>query len=137
MAPQQLCLQRFECCLMALSFICQIKTWFQNRRMKLKREMQDYGRGFPPSFSLSHQPQVPSALFQDFSEYPHGPPKQSTLLPYSPDLLCSLYNPPQTTAFHVQPYHMMSLHPVTRCVMNHMQPQFLTLGFGDRRALYN
>uniref|UniRef100_A0A3Q3MCH6 Ventral homeobox n=1 Tax=Mastacembelus armatus TaxID=205130 RepID=A0A3Q3MCH6_9TELE len=38
----------------------QVRTWFQNRRMKLKREMQDY-----------LAPQVPPMMFQPVVQY-HG-----------------------------------------------------------------
>ncbi|XP_034994420.1 homeobox protein vent1-like [Zootoca vivipara] len=60
----------------------QVKNWFQNRRMKLKRHLQDYRRGIRPSSSscLLCQPRIPGSLPDEFAMY-----SSQSILPYMPN----------------------------------------------------
>ncbi|XP_032551092.1 homeobox protein VENTX [Chiroxiphia lanceolata] len=62
----------------------QIKTWFQNRRMKLKRQIQDHQHSLVSPVPLYSYPTGTSpALFQDGLHYPFAPQHQG-LLPFTP-----------------------------------------------------
>ncbi|XP_030309323.1 homeobox protein vent1-like [Calypte anna] len=61
----------------------QIKTWFQNRRMKLKRQIQDQRSLVSPAPLYSYPLVTPPALFQDGLHYPFAPHHQR-LLPFAP-----------------------------------------------------
>ncbi|KAM9282004.1 uncharacterized protein FYN16_000152 [Cariama cristata] len=62
----------------------QIKTWFQNRRMKLKRQIQDHQHSLVSPAPLYGYPSgTPPALFQDALHYPFAPQHQG-LLPFTP-----------------------------------------------------
>ncbi|PKU43544.1 homeobox protein vent1-like [Limosa lapponica baueri] len=62
----------------------QIKTWFQNRRMKLKRQIQDHQHRFvSPAPLYTYPPGALPALFQDGLHYPFAPQHQR-LLPFTP-----------------------------------------------------
>ncbi|XP_016154670.1 PREDICTED: homeobox protein VENTX [Ficedula albicollis] len=62
----------------------QIKTWFQNRRMKLKRQIQDHQHSLVSSVPVhSYAPGTSPALFQNGLPYPFAAQHQR-LLPFSP-----------------------------------------------------
>uniref|UniRef100_A0A672VE64 Homeobox domain-containing protein n=1 Tax=Strigops habroptila TaxID=2489341 RepID=A0A672VE64_STRHB len=62
----------------------QIKTWFQNRRMKLKRQIQDNQHSLAAPTSLySFSPGTSPALFQDGLRYPFAAQHQR-LMPFAP-----------------------------------------------------
>ncbi|KAM6330157.1 homeobox protein vent1-like [Podargus strigoides] len=62
----------------------QIKTWFQNRRMKLKRQIQDHQHSLMSPAPLYRYPSsTPPAPFQDGLHYPFAPQPQR-LLPFTP-----------------------------------------------------
>uniref|UniRef100_A0A8C5TVY9 VENT homeobox n=1 Tax=Malurus cyaneus samueli TaxID=2593467 RepID=A0A8C5TVY9_9PASS len=62
----------------------QIKTWFQNRRMKLKRQIQDHQHSLVSPVPLyAYAPGTSPAPFQDGLHYPFAPQHQR-LLPFTP-----------------------------------------------------
>ncbi|XP_029926994.1 ventral expressed homeobox [Myripristis murdjan] len=80
----------------------QVKTWFQNRRMKLKREVQD----MRPEFLSSPAGLLPPLLFQH--------PSLSGQLPaYS------------HSAFHPQPLHRIQFPPQLPVQQHHLHPVIL------------
>ncbi|XP_053927762.1 homeobox protein vent1-like isoform X2 [Cuculus canorus] len=91
----------------------QIKTWFQNRRMKLKRQIQDQQHSLvspAPLYSYSYSPGTPLALFQDGLRSPFAP-QHHRLLPFAPvppvqfSLPFPRYDAPQPT------YRFMATEP--------------------------
>ncbi|NP_001080931.1 VENT homeobox 2, gene 2 L homeolog [Xenopus laevis] len=91
----------------------QIKTWFQNRRMKYKREIQD-GRpdSYHPAqfFGVYGYAQQPTPVFQHAVQHPY--PGYNPLMETLPGTMPYTMHPPamdSMTPFNSQPFQMLYL----------------------------
>nr|AAG28338.1 Xbr-1a/Xvent-2 protein [Xenopus laevis] len=91
----------------------QIKTWFQNRRMKYKREIQD-GRpdSYHPAqfFGVYGYAQQPTPVFQHAVQHPY--PGYNPLMETLPGTMPYTMHPPamdSLTPFNSQPFQMLYL----------------------------
>lgn len=83
---------------------CQVRTWFQNRRMKLKREVQDYLT--PPVPPVIFQPLSPVQYHSMAGHLPHYSPTGHPFYPLPvPQLLHHQHMPPH------YPHRTMIHHP--------------------------
>ncbi|KAK1166365.1 homeobox protein vent1B-like [Acipenser oxyrinchus oxyrinchus] len=91
----------------------QVKTWFQNRRMKLKREVQDLRPDFLSTALMPQMMYRPVSSFQHFTY----PVQQLALPPRSPDNLATTHrlypSLMQQMAFPQSPLHHLLLASVT------------------------
>uniref|UniRef100_A0A8C3R425 Homeobox domain-containing protein n=1 Tax=Cyanoderma ruficeps TaxID=181631 RepID=A0A8C3R425_9PASS len=120
----------------------QIKTWFQNRRMKLKRQIQDQQHSLVSPVPVhSYAPGTSPALFQDGLHYPFAAQPQR-LLPFTPmpavqfNFSFPRYDASQSTyhfmANELPYYHQQllphpSFHPVIQSKMERQCPPVYAL----------
>ncbi|XP_063819365.1 homeobox protein pv.1-like [Pseudophryne corroboree] len=89
----------------------QVKTWFQNRRMKLKRQMQDH----------QHRLSTSSAHYPHPISYYHGPPVPVNNMHFYPTQAHS-YQQPADSPYHPDP-RFLSLPVPHQFIMNNAQPE--------------
>nr|XP_019945702.1 PREDICTED: homeobox protein vent1-like [Paralichthys olivaceus] len=82
----------------------QVRTWFQNRRMKLKREVQDY---LSPQVSpVMFQPLPPAQYHSVAGQHPHFPPAGPAFYPVPvPQMILQ-----QPMHQHLPPHHHRMIH---------------------------
>ncbi|KAG9470182.1 hypothetical protein GDO78_018678 [Eleutherodactylus coqui] len=88
----------------------QVKTWFQNRRMKLKRQMQDH----------QHRLSASSVYYTHTLQYYHGPPIPVPNLPFYQTPIHS-YQTPETS--YTPDPRFFSMHVPPPTIMNNAYPE--------------
>ena len=81
----------------------QVRTWFQNRRMKLKREVQDY---LAPQVAPVMFQSLPPAQYHGLvGQRPHYPPAGPAFYPLPPQMVLQ-----QAMPQHPPPHHHLMIH---------------------------